>query len=54
VLAGEPPSAVHPPAGCPFHPRCAHPGKDETCRAARPELRELEPGHRVACHKADA
>jgi oligopeptide/dipeptide ABC transporter ATP-binding protein len=53
VLAGEPPSAVHPPAGCPFHPRCAHPGKDETCRTTRPELRELETGHRVACHKAD-
>jgi oligopeptide/dipeptide ABC transporter ATP-binding protein len=54
VLAGEPPSAVHPPGGCPFHPRCQHPAKDETCRTARPELRELEPGHRVACHKADA
>ncbi len=54
VLAGEPPSAVHPPAGCPFHPRCQHPAKDETCRTTRPELRELAPGHRVACHKADA
>ena len=53
VLAGEPPSAVHPPAGCPFHPRCQHPAKDESCRTARPELRELETGHRVACHKAD-
>jgi oligopeptide/dipeptide ABC transporter ATP-binding protein len=53
VLAGEPPSAVHPPAGCPFHPRCQHPAKDETCRTTRPELRELEPRHRVACHKAD-
>jgi oligopeptide/dipeptide ABC transporter ATP-binding protein len=54
LLSGEPPSAVHPPAGCPFHPRCAHPGKDETCRTTRPELRELETAHRVACHKADA
>ena len=53
VLAGEPPSAVHPPAGCPFHPRCQHPAKDEACRTMRPELRELETGHRVACHKAD-
>ncbi len=52
LLSGEPPSAVHPPAGCPFHPRCAHPLKDETCRTTRPELRELEPQHRVACHKA--
>ena len=54
VLAGEPPSAVHPPEGCPFHPRCQHPAKDDTCRTARPELRELAPGRRVACHKADA
>jgi len=53
VLAGEPPSAVHPPSGCPFHPRCQHPAKDETCATVRPELRELGPGHRVACHKAD-
>ncbi len=54
VLAGEPPSAVHPPPGCPFHPRCQHPARDETCRTVRPELRELEPGRRVACHKAGA
>jgi len=54
VLAGEPPSAVRPPSGCPFHPRCQHPAKDQTCGTARPELRELGPGHRVACHKADA
>jgi oligopeptide/dipeptide ABC transporter ATP-binding protein len=53
VLAGDPPSAVHPPAGCPFHPRCQHPGKDATCATVRPELRELAPGHQVACHLAD-
>ncbi len=53
VLAGDPPSPVHPPTGCPFHPRCQHPAKNETCRTARPELRELAPGHSVACHLAD-
>jgi len=53
VLAGEPPSPVTPPPGCPFHPRCQHPAKDETCRTARPELRVLESGHVAACHKAD-
>ena len=53
VLAGDPPSPVHPPAGCPYHPRCQHPGKNETCRTVRPELRELAPGHWVACHLAD-
>jgi oligopeptide/dipeptide ABC transporter ATP-binding protein len=51
VLAGDPPSPVNPPSGCPFHPRCQHPAKDEACRTVRPELRELEPPHRVACPK---
>ncbi len=53
VLAGEPPSPVTPPPGCPFHPRCQHPAKDELCRTTRPELQELAPGHLAACHKAD-
>jgi oligopeptide/dipeptide ABC transporter ATP-binding protein len=52
VLPGEPPSPVDPPPGCPFHPRCPHPAKDETCRSIRPELRALAPDGRVACHKA--
>ena len=52
VLAGDPPSPVNPPPGCPFHPRCQHPGKDATCRTVRPELRALEPGHLAACHLA--
>lgn len=53
VLAGDPPSPVSPPPGCPFHPRCQHPGKNDTCRTARPELREVAPGRRAACHLAD-
>ncbi len=52
ILEGEPPSPVRPPPGCPFHPRCPHPAKDETCRTARPELVTLRPGHLTACHKA--
>jgi oligopeptide/dipeptide ABC transporter ATP-binding protein len=52
VLQGEPPSPVNPPAGCPFHPRCHHPSKDDQCRTTRPELLELGPSHRGACHKA--
>ena len=52
VLAGEPPSSVNPPSGCPFHPLCQHPAKDEECRSVRPELRELGPEHGAACHKA--
>ena len=49
VVAGEPPSALEAPAGCPFHPRCPQAIKG-TCDAIHPPLIEVEPGHRVACH----
>ncbi|MEK6769281.1 MAG: oligopeptide/dipeptide ABC transporter ATP-binding protein [Gemmatimonadota bacterium] len=52
VLAGEPPSSVNPPSGCPFHPRCQHPAKDDECRGVRPGLRALGTHHLAACHKA--
>ena len=51
VLPGDPPSPVNPPPGCPFHPRCRHPGKDATCVSVRPELEERAPVLRVACHR---
>jgi oligopeptide transport system ATP-binding protein len=44
---GEVPSPINPPSGCVFHPRC--PIAVEGCKKARPELRELRPGHFVAC-----
>jgi oligopeptide transport system ATP-binding protein len=44
---GEVPSPINPPAGCVFHPRC--PLAVEACRKVRPVLRELRPGHWVAC-----
>ena len=44
---GEVPSPINPPSGCVFHPRC--PMAVDNCRKARPTLRELRPGHRVAC-----
>jgi oligopeptide/dipeptide ABC transporter ATP-binding protein len=47
LLSGEVPSPLHPPAGCVFHPRC--PIAIEECRRALPDLREVSPGHRVAC-----
>jgi len=50
VLAGDVPSPIHPPGGCPFHPRC--PVAEARCRAELPQLRELAPGHRAACHLA--
>jgi oligopeptide transport system ATP-binding protein len=47
---GEVPSPINPPAGCAFHPRC--PMAVARCRQARPEPRELRPGHWVACSEA--
>jgi len=47
---GEVPSPMNPPSGCVFHPRC--PIAVENCRRERPALRELRPGHWVACSEA--
>ncbi len=49
-LSGEPPDPLEPPAGCRFHPRC--PWVESRCRVETPELREVGPGHWVACHLA--
>jgi len=46
-LPGEAPSPHHPPQGCLFQPRCSF-ASDE-CRRKAPELREVKPGHFVAC-----
>jgi oligopeptide/dipeptide ABC transporter ATP-binding protein len=53
VLTGDVPSPAHPPAGCPFHPRCPHPKKDGRCRTEPPALREVAPGQLAACHYAE-
>jgi peptide/nickel transport system ATP-binding protein len=49
--AGEIPNAINPPSGCHFHPRC--PLAKELCRLEEPPLREIRPGHQVACHYAE-
>ena len=48
VLSGEVPSPLNPPSGCSFHPRC--PFVMDRCSQDIPQLRELAPGHKVACH----
>jgi peptide/nickel transport system ATP-binding protein len=54
-IPGSPPNLAQPPPGCRFHPRCPHCTPDAPALYARqtserPLLREVEPGHRVACH----
>jgi oligopeptide transport system ATP-binding protein len=51
VLAGEVPSPIAPPSGCPFHTRCPR-AEFPRCSAEVPAWRELASGHWAACHFA--
>jgi peptide/nickel transport system ATP-binding protein len=51
VLPGEVADPANPPSGCYFHPRCRY--KVDRCATETPVLREITPGHRVACHWAE-
>jgi len=48
ILKGEVPSAINPPAGCRFHPRC--PIATPECGIEEPELKDSGGGHLIACH----
>jgi len=52
VIPGNVPNPLRFPGGCKFHPRCPLGAQDRTCRSQEPELKELRPGHWVACWKA--
>ena len=50
-LTGEVPNPINAPAGCKFWKRC--PMAKECCQQTPPPLREMAPGHFVACHRAE-
>ena len=50
-LEGEIPNPANPPSGCFFHTRCRY--CTEKCSQVAPEYVEMEPGHFVACHRAE-
>jgi peptide/nickel transport system ATP-binding protein len=57
-IPGSPPDLRDPPSGCRFNPRCPHCRPEESAlylrqTTERPLLREVEPGHEVACHLVD-
>jgi peptide/nickel transport system ATP-binding protein len=47
AIEGSPPSVIHLPPGCPFHPRCPH--RFEQCDKVRPPLVKIADGHKDAC-----
>jgi peptide/nickel transport system ATP-binding protein len=54
AIKGAPPSLVHLPSGCSFHPRCAFQDLvGGACLSELPELRSVAPGRSIRCHLAN-
>jgi oligopeptide/dipeptide ABC transporter ATP-binding protein len=51
ILLGDVPSPINPPPGCRFHTRCRY--AEERCRVEEPAMKQVRPGHFVACHLRD-
>lgn len=51
TIPGAVPNPLYLPKGCYFHPRCKY-AIDE-CKKVQPELREIAPGHKAACIRAE-
>jgi peptide/nickel transport system ATP-binding protein len=51
ILQGDVANPANPPSGCYFHPRCRF--AKEVCKQEAPAWVENQPGHFVACHRAD-
>jgi peptide/nickel transport system ATP-binding protein len=51
AIGGSVPILINPPVGCRFAPRCRH--AFARCTEQEPLLREVGPGHRMACHLGD-
>ena len=47
ILAGDPPSPINPPAGCPFHPRCPYAIAD--CARIVPKLENFDKNQQASC-----
>ncbi|MGX4774274.1 ABC transporter ATP-binding protein [Bradyrhizobium guangdongense] len=52
AIGGSVPILINPPVGCRFAPRCKF--AMNVCIEKEPRLREIAPGHRMACHLGDA
>jgi oligopeptide/dipeptide ABC transporter ATP-binding protein len=49
IPKGEIPSAINPPPGCRFHPRCAY--AKSSCSVEKPKLEQVAGDHWVACYE---